>query len=93
MSHYEITIGTLNNGVLFKIQAVVRGELRDTCKLLKEKFPKSEGYHIIVTQWIEEGHQLDLDDVINYESPQERLMKRNNRFNSTPVKTVPVKGK
>jgi hypothetical protein len=63
-SHYEFNI-TLNGRHFFATHprsgtTMCKEDVKNSLKLLREKFPQSEGYEVTVTYWKAVGHHLDL---------------------------------
>lgn len=63
-SHYEFNIA-LRGRHFFATHprsgnSLCMHDVKERLKLLREKFPQSEGYEVTVTHWTASGHQLDL---------------------------------
>jgi hypothetical protein len=61
--YYEINV-TLNGQHLFatdKRSITNKVALKVVYKIIKEKFPQEEGYHIMVSQWETKGKYIDME--------------------------------
>ena len=63
--YYEINVSLNGKHFFATAERSVTGEwrLREVYKVLKEKFPKEEGYEISVTRWDKVGHHINTEEL------------------------------
>lgn len=62
---YEINV-SLNGQHFFATHErsiVSEWKLKEVYKVLKEKFPKAEGYEISVTYWTKSGREINMEEL------------------------------
>lgn len=60
LDYYRINVAK-NGGYVFATEQghlCREDEAKEVFKLLKEKFPEDEGYHVTVSHWVSTGHPL-----------------------------------
>lgn len=63
--YYEINVSLNGKHFFATAERSVTGEwkLREVYKVLKEKFPKDEGYEISVTRWDKVGYHINMEEL------------------------------
>ena len=61
--YYEINVCLNGKHFFATAERSITSEwkLREVYKVLKEKFPKEEGYEITVTEWVKGGKHIDME--------------------------------